>query len=170
MFRFTEEVDLESTWLSELEKTPDLSFRLVILVGLRQSLRKKLFSSLIKKDTFLDWLSAVERQMQKWEEGGRPPDEDTLIAFLKLRAGMHYQDVLDQAVEEAMSKPTLRQTSYEANLELSRREQAIRKKIYRVSNSLESAGFSVRHRPKISPACREFIAKIEDVAKSRRYS
>jgi len=170
MFRFTEEVDLEATWLKELEKTPDLSFRLAILLGFRQSLPENSFSSLAKKTPFLEWLGAVEHQMKRWEEGGRPPDEDTVIAFWALRAGIPYEDVLEQTVKEALSRSTVRQTSYEANLELNLREQAVRKKIYRVCKSLEVTGFSVRHKPKLSPTCREFMAKIEDVAKRRRCS
>ncbi len=167
MIRITEVVtesaasgDLEEFWLEELEQVPNLSYRLFFLLQLREILPKKLFASLIKEVRFLKWIETFDNQMQKWEAGGRPPSAETVIAFMKLTMGVPYEDVLDQLVDEGLRKPTQFKTQYEANLELPLRKQAITKKVYRVKNSLEATGFSIKHAPKVSKQYAEFIEKI----------
>jgi len=153
--------DLEEFWLEELEKAPTLSYRLAILLKLRKSLPARCFASFIRQGRFLKWVEDCDCQMQKWDAPGRPPSEETVSAFMKLTARITYEDVLGKAVEEALLKPTLRKTSYEAKREIYLRKQALEKKIYRVKESLEANGFPIKHKPKVSKQYAEFIEKIK---------
>lgn len=140
---------LEDFWLEELEKADDLSDRLAVLLLLRKVLPARWFHSLIKRPTFLKWLDNVDYQCQKWDRYGRPPGEYAVQAFMGLTIGMTYEDVREILIEEALLKPTRRNMSYEKSRELALRKQVVTKAIYRVQKSLEAAGFSIRHRPKM---------------------
>jgi len=175
MLRITEVVtesaasgDLEEFWLEELEQVPNLSYRLSILLQFRENLPKKLFAFLIKDVRFLKWVQTFDNQMQKWEAGGRPPSAETVIAFMKLTMGAADEDVLDQLVDEGLRKPTQLKTQYERSLELSLRKQAITKKIYRVKNSLEANGYSIKHKQKVPKELADFFDKIKVIAKTTR--
>jgi len=153
--------DLEEFWLEELEKAPTLSYRLAILLTLRRDLPERLFDRLIRHGRFLKWVEDCDRQMQKWDAGGRPPSEETLVSFMELAAGRTYEDVLGQALEKALLRPTLRKTKYESDREICLRKRALEKKIYRVKESLEANGFPIKHKPKVSKQYAEFIEKIK---------
>ena len=157
-------VDLEDFWLEELEKAPNLSYRLTIFLELRKSLPARWFASFIRQGRFLKWVEDCNCQMQKWDAQGRPPSEETVSAFMKLTAGMTYEDVLRQVLEEALSKPTLRKTRYEAKREIYFKKQAVSKKVYRVKKSLEDTGFPIKHKTKVLRQYAEFIEKINRLA------
>jgi len=67
-------------------------------------------------------------------------------------------------LEEALSKPTLRKTRYEAKGEIYFRKQAVSKKVYRVKKLLEATGFPIKHKPKVLRQYAEFIEKIRRFA------
>lgn len=139
---------LEDFWLVELEKAGDLSDRLAILLLFRKALSARWFSSLTKHPTFLQWLDTVDRQGQKWALCGRPPEEYSVQAFMGLTIGMAYEDIREMLIEEALLRPTQRSANSEKSRELALRNQAVTKAIYRVKESLEAAGFSIRYRQK----------------------
>jgi len=153
--------DLERFWLDELHLAPNLSHRLTVLLALRNNLPKKCFESLMRNAKFVRWLKAFESQMRKWDIAGRPPDEETLVAFIGLTAGMPCERVFDLVIEEVMSRPTRYKMPIEKRRELFLRKQAVSKKIYRVKKSLEASGFSVRHRPYISQEIADFIERLK---------
>ncbi len=128
---------------------------------LRKSLPARWFAPFIRQGRFLKWVEDYDCQMQKRDAQGRPPSEETVSAFMKLTAGMTYEDVLRQILEEALSKPTLRKTRYEAKREIYFRKQAVSKKVYRVKKSLEDTGFPIKHKTKVSKQYAEFIEKIK---------
>ena len=140
---------LEDFLIEELEKAADLSDRMAILQWFSKKLPARWFRSLIEWPTFLKWLDIVDHQCQKWARYGRPPGEYAVQAFMGLTIGMGYEDVREMLIEEALLRPTRRSVSYEKSRELARRKQAVTKAIYRVKESLEAAGFSIRYRPKL---------------------
>lgn len=152
--------DLEDFWVEELEKASNLSYRLAILLTLRKNLPKRWFARFIRNTRFTKWIEECDRQFEKWDDKGRPPSEETLIAFVRLTGGITYEDVLEQALEEALSRPTLRKTDYEAKREMCFRKRALEKKIYRVKKALEAGGIPIKHQTKVSKKFAEFIEKI----------
>ncbi len=167
MIKFTEinaerplSQDLEAFWLEELEQAPDLSCRLAFLVALREGLHKKWFTYLIKQERFLRVLEICDRQAQEWDAHGRKPSDETVEAFLRMLAGGSFEDVSEDIVAEALSRPTRYRTQYERNRELALREQAVRKRVYRVKKSLEAKGLSVRHKPKLPREWAKFVEMI----------
>lgn len=140
---------LEDFWFDELERADDLSARLAILLRFRKNLPARWFRYLIKQPIFLKWLDTVDCQCQKWARYGRPPDEYTIQALMGLTIGMAYEDIREMFIEEALLRPMRVKTRYDKSRELALRKQAVTKKVYRVKESLEAAGFSIRYRPKM---------------------
>ncbi len=152
--------DLEAFWIEELEQAPDLSYRLAFLLALRKNLLKRWFGSLIKEPNFRRALEVLDRQARKWDAHGRKPSDETVEAFLRMLAGGAFEDVSEEIVAEALSRPTRRRTQYERSRELALREQAVRKKVYRVMKSLEARGLTVRHKPKLPREWAKFVEMI----------
>lgn len=152
-------IDLEGFWLKELERASDLSPRLCILLQFRRTFPKRWFTSLIKDSRFLDWLDACENYIEKKRVGGRPPDEDTVLAFMGLRAGRPCEDVFEEVLQEAVLRSRAGRTDHETKLAKEKNLEPIKKKIYRVCRSLEADGFPIKHRSRTSVEFRKLLSK-----------
>lgn len=154
--------DLEEFWLDELEKASGLSPRLEILLLFRQTFPKWWFVSLIKDARFLDVIDDLARQLQKTEFGGRPPDVNTFIAYMRLRAGIPYEEVLEDTLQEEVLRSRRGNTDCETVVARQRCEEPIKKKVYRVCKSLEAEGFQIKHISHTSKASVEFYKALRE--------
>jgi len=148
--------DLEKFWLHEMERTTNLSYRLQILLSARKTFTTNVFIDMVSNEKFLEALDILDSRLRKWASHGEPPSEDMIKAFELMLAGRPFEDVREEVLEEALSRPTNRKRSYEKEKELTRRKRTVTRAIYRAEDYLKTAGFEVKHRPPLSPEFERF--------------
>jgi hypothetical protein len=151
------ENDLEKFWLKEIEKLTDQSYRIQILLSIRKVFPTNLFINMVANEKFLEGLDILDSRFKKWESHGKPPSDDMINAFGLLLAGRPFEDVKEEIVEKAMSRPTTQNGSYEKKTELTRRKRTVIRSIYRAEVYLKDVGFKVKHRPPQPPDLEQFL-------------